>query len=107
MWRVTGIGVAALSLGCGDDVCVPATVAIQTSRISVDRDTVAPGVQAQIRVTTSAPPGAAMVLDVLDGAIVADHANATVGDGEAVFDHVTVPFPMATLVASVDAPCGT
>src|SRR5258706_16200490 len=100
---------AALGVACGDPpICQSDIfVAIQTSQITLDSDAVAAGVQADIRVRTSAPVGERVGLDVLDGTMVVGHVDAVIdATGEAAFDKVTVPTPKTTLRATVDTFCG-
>lgn len=99
----------ALSVGCGDPpICQSDVfVAIQTSQIVEDVDTVTPGVQAEIRVRTSLIEGD-VTLDVLDaqGRLSGTLTAPVDPDGNVVFHGVSVETPITTLQASVHSLCG-
>ena len=99
-----------LSTGCGDPpICQSEVfVAIQTSQIMTDVDTVASGVQADIRVRTSLVDGEIVTLEVFEpnGQPVGTTEAAVDEEGIAVFSAVSVPTPATRLRASVSVACG-
>ncbi len=106
-------GLSALALaGCDDTLLCDSSplVVIQspTAAITVDGDSVAPGVQADVRVRSTLLPGDGLELVVLDaaGVEVSTLRMPAGAGGSTVFPGVTLPGPRATLRAIGQSSCG-
>lgn len=103
-------GSALLGAGCdGVPLCpAPVFVAVAPTQITTDLDGFAPGVQTDVRVTTSLLVGDVVTLDVLDieGTPLSTISRAVDDRGEVAFDDVTVPTPEVVLRATGSGICG-
>lgn len=103
-------GSALLGAGCdGVPLCrSPVSLAFAPTQITTDIDGFAPGVQTDVRLTTSLLVGDVVTLDVLDidGTSLSTSARAVDPRGEVEFDDVTVPTPQVVLRASGRGICG-
>src|SRR5262245_51150020 len=95
--------------GCGDAVCqTEVFVAFEQTRIAVDVDDFAPGVQTNVRVRTSLRVGETVTLEVRNtsGMLTDTVSRGVELDGSAEFDFVTVPTPRVMLRAIGHGLCG-
>lgn len=99
-----------LSAGCSDrPLCQSEVfVAFAQTRVTVDLDDFAPGIQTDLTVRTSLQLGDVVTLEVLDaaGTVTQTEARAVGDGGLAEFDYVTVPASHATLRATGSGLCG-
>lgn len=99
-----------ISASCGGSALCKSEIVISIvpPEISSDLDTFAPGVQIDVRVTTTLLIGDVIALEVrdLDGALIGTVSRAVDAQGGASFDYVTVPTPRAVLHATGRGICG-
>jgi hypothetical protein len=103
-------GSALLGAGCdGVPLCrAPVFIAFAPMQITADLDGFAPGVQTDVRLTTSLQVGDVVTLDVLsiDGMPLSTISRSVDPEGEVEFDAVTVPTPEVVLRARGQGVCG-